>query len=365
MKIIHCADIHLDSKLSSNYDGDKKKRRKEEILRNFINMTEYAAGNCVEAIIIAGDLFDTSNITQSTANAVRRCIRENPDITFFYLKGNHDVYSFLCDTDKYDNLKMFGEEWTAYTIGANNNIVITGAEITSENSRYLFNSLVLEADKYNIVTLHGQNAESSSKDKTEIIDFGSLKNKSIDYLALGHVHKYSCGRLDQRGEYCYPGCLEGRGFDECGEHGFVELDIDEDTLKCERRFVNFCIRKIYEVEVDASECSDSTEAIRAIRRCLNETKVTSEDIVKIVLIGEIDEEAEIDIDYIRDNLWDEYYLIKIYDKTQIRIDYRRYEADISLKGEFIRLVMGDDSLDPEEKAAIIRTGIRAIAGEEY
>ena len=33
------------------------------------------------------------------------------------------------------------------------------------------------------------------------------------------IHKYKKEKLDNRGVYCYSGCLEGRGFDECGEKG--------------------------------------------------------------------------------------------------------------------------------------------------
>ena len=54
----------------------------------------------------------------------------------------------------------------------------------------------------------------------------ALKNKNIDYLALGHIHGYKEAPLDGRGKYCYPGCLEGRGFDECGKKGFVLLNIE-------------------------------------------------------------------------------------------------------------------------------------------
>ena len=53
------------------------------------------------------------------------------------------------------------------------------------------------------------------------IEVYELKNKNIDYLALGHVHKYKMEKLDNRGIYCYSGCLEGRGFDECGDKGCV------------------------------------------------------------------------------------------------------------------------------------------------
>ena len=43
-------------------------------------------------------------------------------------------------------------------------------------------------------------------------------------------------KMDSRGIYCYPGCLEGRGFDECEQKGFVVLDIDMDTLKANVNF---------------------------------------------------------------------------------------------------------------------------------
>lgn len=51
-------------------------------------------------------------------------------------------------------------------------------------------------------------------------------------------------KLDAR-TYCYAGCLEGRGFDECGEHGFVVPDIDEDTGTYTCEFVPFAPRKLY------------------------------------------------------------------------------------------------------------------------
>ena len=46
-----------------------------------------------------------------------------------------------------------------------------------------------------------------------------------------------------------------------------------------------------------------------------------------------------------------------------KIEKETYEHDISLKGEFIRLVMASDK-SPEEKEQIICCGIRALSGEE-
>ena len=41
----------------------------------------------------------------------------------------------------------------------------------------------------------------------------------------------------------------------------------------------------------------------------------------------------------------------------------RYMNDASLKGEFVRKVMGQD-MSENDKAYVIQTGLRALAGEE-
>lgn len=66
------------------------KREKMEILRTYSRMIEYAKNNDVKAIIIAGDLFDTRNVSATARNLVKDSITSNPDIDFYYLKGNHD-----------------------------------------------------------------------------------------------------------------------------------------------------------------------------------------------------------------------------------------------------------------------------------
>ena len=72
MKIIHCADLHLDSKMTSNLSKEQAKERKMEILRTYSRMIEYAKNNDVKAIIIAGDLFDTRNVSATARNRLRQ-----------------------------------------------------------------------------------------------------------------------------------------------------------------------------------------------------------------------------------------------------------------------------------------------------
>jgi DNA repair exonuclease SbcCD nuclease subunit len=237
MKLIHCADLHLDAKMSANLDKDSAKIRRGEILHTFERMVIYAAENMVETILIAGDMFDTKNISATTRNTVLHMITSHPQIHFYYLKGNHDNDNFLSGLEEVPaNLKMFGAEWTTYE-EANGRVTISGLELSADNVGASYVSLVPDARKFNIVMLHGQEADSESKDKAEIIPIKAFRNKGIDYMALGHIHAYKKEVLDARGIYCYPGCLEGRGFDECGEHGFVVLDIDVENGKFTHTFI--------------------------------------------------------------------------------------------------------------------------------
>lgn len=361
MKIIHCADLHLDSKLSANLDKEKASERKLELLNAYNRMLNYALDNDVDAIIIAGDLFDTRAITKRAKNTVLDGIFSHESIDFYYLQGNHDSYNFFDDLDNVpDNLHMFGDSWNTYRIG---NVTITGVELDKNNQNHIYSSLVLDNDKYNIVVMHGQESNSSA-DKTENINLKELRNKGIDYLALGHIHAYKEEKLDNRGVYCYSGCLEGRGFDECGEHGFVLLDIDEENRTATRTFVNMSYRNLYEVKVDVTDCMTTREISDKVEEVLNEMNYESKHLIKIILCGKVDLECDIDVDTLLAEYRDEFYFLKIYDETTMKVDYNDYAKDESLKGEFVRMIMNADDIDDEDKPFVIKYGISLLTGEE-
>lgn len=362
MKIIHCADLHLDSKMNSNFDKIKAKERKAEILHTFERMVEYAAEEGVQAVLIAGDLFDTRNISAAARNTVLFGIKDHPSIIFYYLKGNHDSDNFLSGLEEIpDNLKLFDSQWTSYR---QEGVVISGMELTQENAGSAYVSLVLNARDFNIVMLHGQESDSSYKDKTLSIPLKALKNKGIDYLALGHIHGYKKGVLDARGTYCYPGCLEGRGFDECGSHGFVMIDIDPSSGKYTHQFIPFARRSLYTVTADVTGCDTTAMMASRVALELQKAGCGSESLVKIVLTGALDVECEKDVDYLLTRFGSQFYYVKVYDETHLKIETENYLFDKSLKGEFARLVMEDGSISEEDKKIIIRYGFQAIAGEE-
>lgn len=358
MKIIHCSDLHLDSKMQSNLSKEQAKERRNEILITFQKMLKYAKEIGVKVILIAGDLFDKNKISVKAKNIVKDAIINTPEIDFLYLKGNHDEANFW-DEDAWipQNLKLFNKEgWKAYSY---DNVKISGIEFGEKPDFDIYNSLILDKNDINIVCMHGQESKYEGKDKAEVINLQGLKNKNIDYLALGHIHKYKEQKLDARGVYCYSGCLEGRGFDECGKKGFVLLDIENGKIK--REFIPFSSRTLHEVNVDITGTTTTSEAMGKIESLI--TDIPKQDLVKIILTGKIELESERDINYMLKMYQDRFYFIKIYDETEALIDYEKYENDASLKGEFIRLVLSQKLTDKEKREVII-TGIKALSGEE-
>ncbi len=361
MKIIHCADLHLDSKMESNLTSDQAKERREELLDTFSRMVEFASQNRVKVIMIAGDLFDRAQTRKMAKNRVLEEIREHSDIDFLYLKGNHDNAGFLAnvrESDIPENLKRFNEDnWVMYDYDSEDtHVTITGRELNDKNSAILSSNLVLDSARTNIVMLHGQKV-SGDVSANEAIRIDDFKGKNISYMALGHIHKYSEEKLDEKGVAVYSGCLEGRGFDECGRKGFVLIDVTDDELTYD--FIPFARRTMHEVEIDITPEMTMQEVIKNMEDDVAD--IPSDDMVKFVMKGKTD--MDLDIRRAKRNFYNRFYFSKVSDETSAYIDYDSFKSDRSLKGEFVRLLQMQDMTD-EEKSEIVETGIKAILGED-
>ena len=302
--------------------------------------------------MLCGDVFDSDRPFKRDKDFFYGVVAGNPDIDFLYLKGNHDISDAIPE-ELPENLKLFSGQWTTYLYG---DVVICGTEICSANSSSYYSSLVLDKEKLNIVMLHGQISDSISGGD---INLKKLKNKNIDYLALGHIHKPSQGQIDERGEYVYCGCLEGRGFDEPGEHGFVLLDIDEGELK--HKFIPFSKRKINQTDIEITGCKNAFEAYTKVKSNIQFSKC---DLYRINLVGEINFDVDRLAGDVEKLLTDSCYFISVKDKTSREIDISQYESDRSIKGEFIRTVYANAELDNEAKMTIINCGLKALDGKE-
>jgi DNA repair exonuclease SbcCD nuclease subunit len=352
--------------MTAHLSGDLRRRRRAELLHTFTRMVNYAAEHEVAAILICGDLFDTKNISAQAANTVFETIAGNPQIIFYYLPGNHEEQSFAAWMPAAPgNLKIFGHEWTVYRQGGvsiEGTDAFAGMEVPPASAENNENDTRIGTCR--IVALHGQ-LSAYGNAEPETLNLQKLRNKGIDYLALGHVHTYKRGELPYGGIWCYAGALEGRGFDECGPHGFVLLDIDDATGKVTDTFIPFASRMLWDLSVDITGAETTVGIIGRVEERLAAESMHANDMVRITLQGSVDVCAEKNLMQIRTHFGDRYALVQIRDESVLQVDYRSFENDASLKGELVRLLQRESELSDGEKAEIARCGLQALSGEEF
>lgn len=355
MKIIHTADLHIDSPLTSKLPRDKARERRSELLSNLSRLVSEARRLEASAIIIAGDLFDSSSVRQTAKAALYDTVRGARDIAFFYLQGNHDagVIEEL-GLSELENFYTFPEDsWKYYGLGSE--VTLCGRGACCDG---MFDELKLDKTKKNIVVLHGELRERSAAPET--VGISDAAQKNIDYLALGHYHSYGETRIDPRGVAVYSGTPEGRGFDETGECGFVLIDTDNSIS---HKFIPFAKRKTHIVRLDLTNLRNATDIIDYAERAL--LGIPRCDIVRLELCGYYTLGLWRDTASLEHRLSDRFYYFEIKDSSRISVRAEDYKNDKSLKGEFIRLILAEPTLDGETKEKIIACGINALMGEEY
>ena len=349
MKLIHCADIHLSSKINAHLTLEQSKILRDEIKLSFNKLLAYATTNNIHYILLSGDVFDSDKPFKKDKDFFYEAIKYHQNITFFYLRGNHDDD---LNQQELPNLKCFGNEWKSYEI--EDNVVITGIELNN-NQESLYASLNLDKNKINIVMLHGD-IFSIGKD---YIDLKKLSGKNIDYLALGHKHTYQQGKIDSRGVYVYPGCLEGRGFDETDEKGFALITVN--SLMVNASFVPFSLRKWLIEEFSLSDFHDAYEASRMV---ISKLKFNKNNLLRIVLKGEVDFDKDAVPALLNNELKGEYFYFEIINQCQEKIDLLAYKNELSLRGEFVREVIADQTINDEDKKQIIMMAFKALNNQE-
>ena len=354
MKIVHTSDLHIASALSTRLPSSKVAARKRELLSNLSRICSRGMELGATAMIIAGDLFDTKKVTRKELDSTLAIIERAENMTFFYLAGNHEKDALTTSGEQLPkNLLVFGKEWTYFRVG---NITVAGRTTTSKD---MFDTLNLDPLHKNIVVLHGELRDRS--DDEGAIGLIDAQNKNIDYLALGHYHTYSAHKIDRRGTAVYCGAPEGRGFDEVGDLGFCTVNVTADAVT--HMFHPFAQRKLIIKDIDISGAAKTSEVERLVNRAIYD--IEPESLVRANLVGARELELRLDKSILEERFSERFYYFEIKDSSKLLTRAEDYMYDKSLRGEFIRLVLGDESIDDCEKEKIIHCALSALAGEAF
>ena len=327
IRVLHAADLHLDSPFQA-LGRDKALRRRSEQRALLGRIADAAREHRADIAVFAGDLFDSEDIFSDTGRLLEEVLSAM-EIPVFIAPGNHDWYGPR-------------SAWTRLHFAENVHLFtspeITCAELpqlgvrvwgTAFTGRYRTPPLmdfeaVKDGDVIDILVAHGEVGDPSSL--YGAITEEQLRRSGMDYAALGHVHTASGLRRAGDTFYAWPGCPEGRGFDETGEKGVLLAELSPGA--CRLEFLPIPGRRY---EIRSVDVTDAESLPDAVARALPAD--SGDDIYRLILTGQT--ETPPDLSALRKEMEGRFFALELRDGTTRRRDIWAERGTDSLKGLFL------------------------------
>lgn len=320
IKILHGADFHLDSAFSALSAEQASQRRQEQ--RSALEQLANLCDGC-DLVFLAGDLFDSAHIYRDTLDALKRFFSA-VKAEVFIAPGNHDFVSggspYLAENWG-ENVHIFTKPTIERVRLERLHCDVYGAAFTArEMPPLLENFRVTDLEALNLMVLHGELQPNSVYNA---ITPAQVENSGLDYLALGHNH---LGQTRQFGRTlcAWPGCLMGRGFDECGQKGVLRVEAEKGA--CRAEFVPVLTRKYEILKVPAED-----DPLKSIREALPEG--AARDCIRVILTGEAE---TIDLPALEEALRGSCYSLSLRDATEPKQELWSACGSDTLRGQFLR-----------------------------
>ena len=327
IRVLHAADLHLDSPFQA-LSREKALQRRSEQRALLSRIADAAREYRADIAVFSGDLFDSEDIFSDTGQMLVQTL-SSMEIPVFIAPGNHDWYGPR-------------SVWTRLPLGENVHLFkepeITCAELpslgvrvwgTAFTGRYRTPPLMdfeaaKDGDTVDILAVHGEVGNPASV--YGAITEEQLARSGMDYAALGHIHSFSGLRRAGDTFYAWPGCPEGRGFDETGQKGVILAELAPG--ECHIEFLPIPGRRYEILRVDLTDEANASDAV--LRRLSPDS---GKNILRVVLTGQTD--VPPDAAALRQLLESRTFAAELRDETVPRRDIWSERGTDSLRGLFL------------------------------
>ena len=396
MKLLHTADIHFGSNAYGRLDPNTGlNTRLQDFKRSFDFLVQTAIEEDIDLFLFCGDAYRTADPTPTQQKAFAECLKPIADhgIPIVMIVGNHDhpisygkasaldIYPFLSgdihvfrQTDstiietKSGPLQFIALPWPIRSMLLTKEAYRTKTPLEIRDfieEKYVEYVRVvtkeLDPDLPTVLAAHlsVHGAELSGSEQTSLIahepkfSVGQLALPPIDYIALGHIHRFQDRNEGAEPPVVYCGSIECISFKEAtDDKGFVILEIDRKDGKKETtfRFIPTPSRPFIAIAVDAREVEDATETIlQAI-----EAESIDDAIVRLRYQIEEAKAASVDVSRIREALKPAMAIASIERIVDPEERERRtvVTKESSLEEALKRYIAQHDSLGPLEEKLV-------------
>jgi DNA repair protein SbcD/Mre11 len=279
-RFVHTADIHLDSPLRTLA---LREPELAELIggatrKAFAAIVDLCLIERVDALMIAGDLYDGEQTSMKTARFLADQLRRlhEAGIGTFVIRGNHDAESRITrELTLPESVKVFGGRAEAVTMDRGGlAIAVHGI---SFKDRHAPESLLPKfhppyEGAVNIGLLHTSLGGSPSHDRYAPCAPADLHAHGFQYWALGHVHQRSVERAAST--IVMPGNPQGRDVNEAGPKSATLATVRDDrAITLEERQTG--VAEFSRIEADLSGAEDWRAALGRIETALGTARGTA------------------------------------------------------------------------------------------
>lgn len=266
MRILHLADVHLDTAFAGRSSRIRTHLR-EATRQAFRRAVDLALDESVDAVVIAGDLFDSHSLSFETEGFLVEQLSRLVDagLTVVYCTGNHDPGSLRRTrrpVDWPDGMHLVdGPDPVRVPVTDRDGREVGGITAAGHATEGVTENLAArlvppESGAPQVALLHAQVVGSRSAGNHEPyapVELKLMEEAGFDYWALGHIHRREV--LSDFPGICYPGNLQGRSPRETGAKGAVLVEV----VRGMPARIRFC--PLASVRWETLEIHDPVEAV--------------------------------------------------------------------------------------------------------
>ncbi|GAB2464439.1 DNA repair exonuclease [Streptosporangium sandarakinum] len=274
MKLLHAADLHIDSPLRglSAYEGAPAEKLRTASRLALENLVDLAVSESVDAVLLAGDVYDGTWPDYQTglffAGQMSRLGREGIQVYMVY--GNHDAQNRMTKQLRLpSNVHLFDTSGPQTILDEARGLAVHGQGFARSD---ITDNLSLaypapRADLFNVGLLHTALTGREGHDRYAPCSVNDLAAKGYDYWALGHVHHREVVSEDPW--IVFPGNIQGRHARETGPKGCTLVTVD-DLKVVSAVHHDLDVARWEHLRIDVSGAADVDSAVDLVVRGLRE-----------------------------------------------------------------------------------------------
>jgi DNA repair protein SbcD/Mre11 len=360
MKLLHFADLHLDTPFRWA-DREQARKRRRALRETLLRVCQVADEQNVDALTCGGDLYEQDRFTPDTAEFLRATFAEIAPLPVFLAPGNHDWFgpaSLYRQVQWSPNIHVFDTaELTAVTLA--DGLTLWGAaHCAPANTPNFLDTFHVDRRGVHIALFHGSaqgDLWMQQQGKVPHAPFRAeqIQQAGLQHALLGHFH-----HPVDAADHTYPGNPDPLSFGETWTGAAVLITVAEDGAIARERFT-VATSVVRDVSVNLTGLMHEGQ----VRQKVLDAVAGLSGYVRVTLCGAFGPDVDVRLqDFEQLCLPNLDALVVQFGSVSVALsdDYELLAKEQTVRGQFVRDVMAADSLTDEQRHRVLVTGLRAL-----